>query len=173
MHCLIFSSGKLPIVLEPMRQIYLRFTPILLLATACLLGGCRTETDPSQAGHMAALQISGSSEADILRTMKDIFANHGYQHIEDLNFDKRGSAWQTALYGGWGEDGVWIRMKASIDADPSGSFLIGCDAFHVTAHSQGVMEEEKPAYAYRKECQAILGEIQARLATGAAGASQP
>jgi hypothetical protein len=156
-----------------MRQIYLRFTAVLLLATACLLGGCHTETDPSQSGHMASLQISGSSEADILRTMKDIFANHGYQHVEDLNFDKRGSAWQTALYGGWAEDGVWIRMKASIDAEPSGSYLIGCDAFRVTDHSQGVMEEEKPAYAYHKECQSILGEIQARLVTRAAGASQP
>jgi hypothetical protein len=143
------------------------------MATACLLGGCRTETDPSQSGHMASLEISGRSEGDILRTMKDIFANHGYQHVEDLNFDKRGSTWQTALYGGWAEGGVWIRMKASIDEEPSGSYLIGCDAFRVTDHSQGVMEEEKPANSYRKECQTILGEIQTRLATGTAGASQP
>jgi len=51
---------------------------------------------------------------------------------------------------------------------------MGCDAFRVTGHNQGVMEEEKPAtYGYRDECRRILQEVQSRLASGSTPTAPP
>jgi hypothetical protein len=155
-----------------MRQIFQRISIVLLMTATLLLGGCRSDTESAPASHLASLEISGSSEADILRALKTVFEAHGYQHIADLAFDKKGSAWQTALYGGWNADGVWIRLKASLDLEPSGLYLLGCDAFRVTNHNQGVMEEEKPTNAYREECRKILEEVRTRLASGETGSGQ-
>ena len=157
-----------------MRSIYSGLTVPLLLAAALLFTGCRTGPESAPPNHLAALTVSGCSEADILRAMQVVFPAQGYQHVSDLNFDKQGSVLQTALYGGWGADGVWIRMRASVDLQPDGTYLIGCDAFRVTGHNQGVMEEEKPAgYGYRDECQKILREIQTRLASAAKTTAAP
>ncbi len=139
-----------------------------------LLAGCRTGSQSDPPNHLASLTVTGCSEADILRAMQVVFPAHGYQHVSDLNFDKQGSVLQTALYGGWAADGVWIRMRASVDPNPDGTFVIGCDAFRVTGHNQGVMEEEKPAtYGYRDECQKILQEIQTRLASASTTTASP
>jgi len=157
-----------------MRHIYHRITLPVLLAAAMLLAGCRTGPQDPPASHLASLAVSGYSEADILRAMQVVFPAHGYQHVSDMNFDKKGSVLQTALYGGWGEDGVWIRLRASLDPKPDGSYVMGCDAFRVTGHNQGVMEEEKPAaHGYRDECQKILLEVQSRLASGSPPTAPP
>jgi len=146
----------------------------VLLAAAVLLAGCRTGPPSAPDGHLASLVVSGCSEADILRAMQVVFPAHGYQHVSDMNFDKKGSVLQTALYGGWSDDGVWIRLRASVDPKPDGTFVMGCDAFRVTGHNQGVMEEEKPAtYGYRDECRRILQEVQSRLASGSTPTAPP
>src|SRR5271170_4319172 len=93
-----------------------------LLAGVLLVAGCRTETATVPPNHLASVTIPGYSEADILRAMQAVFLAHGYQHIADLDFDKKGSPWQTALYGGWAAGGVWIRMKASLDPGPNGAY---------------------------------------------------
>jgi hypothetical protein len=158
-----------------MRQMFQRIMVSLPLVAILVVVGCRTTSaDLADAGHMASLTISSRSEVDILRAMEAVFVANGYQHMGDLTFDKKGSAWETALYGGWNADGVWIRLKASVDPGPSGTYVIGCDAFRVTGHNQGVMEEEKKTtHAYRDECKKILDEVQARLAQGGAAAVQP
>lgn len=147
------------------------FAGLLLVMGLCLLSGC--QTSPANASrHMAQVTLQGCSEANILRAAQKVFARHGYQHVSDLDFDKKGSFYQTFLYGGWGEGGVWIRMKASLDPDPEGGFTLGCDAFRVTEHDNGVMEEEHPAgLGYHSECVKILQEIQAALQAPATGAN--
>ena len=158
-----------------MRRIIQQVMVSLPLVAILVVVGCRTtNADLADADHMASLTISGRSEVDILRAMEAVFVANGYQHMVDLTFDKKGSAWETALYGGWSTDGVWIRLKASVDPGPSGTYIIGCDAFRVTGHNEGVMEEEKKTtHAYRDECKKILDEVQARLAQGGAATVQP
>jgi hypothetical protein len=139
-----------------------------------VLTGCRTGSQGAPPKHLASRVVSGVSEADILRAMQVVFPAHGYQHVSDMNFDRKGSVMQTALYGGWSDDGVWIRLRASVDPQADGTYVIGCDAFRVTGHNQGVMEEEKPAaYGYRDECEKILKEVQARLASGSTPTASP
>lgn len=134
-----------------------------MVTGTCLLTGCQTRSaNPTR--HLASITLQGYSEANILRAVQKVFARHGYIHVSDLNFDKKGSFYQTLLYGGWGQDGVWIRMKANLDPNPDGGYILGCDVFRVTEHDNGVMEEEHPAGSgYRPECIGILNEIQAVL----------
>ena len=142
----------------------------LPLVALLVLVGCRTAPETAPADHLASLTITGRSEVEILRAMQAVFSARGYQHLGDLTFDKKGSLWETALYGGWNADGVWIRLKASVDPGPPGTYVIGCDAFRVTDHNEGVMEEEKKTtHAYRGECESILQAVQARLAPGGSG----
>ncbi|MGC9943479.1 MAG: hypothetical protein ABSE48_16755 [Verrucomicrobiota bacterium] len=146
----------------------------LWLVAVLFLGGCQTNTDQANSGQMASVEISGHSEVEILRAMKAVFQANGYEHMDDLTFDKKGSAWDTAAYGGWDTGGVWIRLKASVDKGPVGNYVIGCDAYRVVSHNQGVMEEEeKTPHTNRAECKRILDEIQARLASGTDASAQP
>jgi len=157
-----------------MKRIFHLVGGCLLLAVAFFLAGCRTpDTDTAHSGQMASLEISGHSEVEILRTLKDVFESNGYEHMEDLTFDKKGSAWDTVLYGGWDTDGVWIRLKASVDPGPNGDYVIGCDAYRVIGRNQAVLEQEqKTPHANRDECKRLLDEVQARLASGAPGSGQ-
>jgi hypothetical protein len=156
-----------------MKSIFHLIAASLLLLAATFFTGCRT-ADRAQTGQLASLEISGHSEIEILRTMKAVFLDDGYEHIKDLTFDKKGSAWDTAAYGGW-TSAVWIRMKASVDPAPiSGDYIIGCDAYTVNAHNQGEMEDErKNSYSKRSECEKILAEIKTRLDAHVSATDQP
>jgi hypothetical protein len=144
----------------------------MLWLAVTFLAGCKTDPDHANSGQMASLEISGYSEVEILRAMKDVFESNGYEHMEGLTFDKKGSFMDTAAFGGWNSGGVWIRLKASVDPAPdgnAGSYVIGCDAYRVVGRNEGVMEEEKKTkYSNRAECQRILDQIKERLASGAA-----
>jgi hypothetical protein len=145
---------------------------LLLLLAAFLPAGCKTDPDTTNSGQMASLEITGHSEVEILRAMKDVFESNGYEHMDGLTFDKKGSLLDTAAFGGWNSGGVWIRLKASVDPAPDGnaeSYVIGCDAYRVVGRNEGVMEEEKKTpHSNRAECQRILEKIKERLASGAA-----
>ncbi|HEY4417492.1 MAG TPA: hypothetical protein VGO57_17505 [Verrucomicrobiae bacterium] len=142
------------------RTLHLAFAALLCLLP--ILTGCKT-TDHAETGQLASLEISGRSEADILRAVKAVFIANGYKHTKDLTFEKRGSSWDTAAYGGW-SSAVWIRLKATVDPTPTGQYVIGCDAYTVDNHDQGVMEmEQKRAYAKRDECAKLLEQVKAKL----------
>ena len=158
-----------------MKQMFRLITGPLLLTMALMLAGCHTpDPDRASTGQMASLEIPGHSEAEILRAVKDTLVDNGYEHMEGLTFDKRGSGMDTALYGGWDSGGVWIRLKLTVEpaASGNGNYVIGCDAYRVIAHNQGVMEEEKKTrHSNRDECDKMLQAIKARLSGTPAAAN--
>ena len=158
-----------------MKQMFRLITGTLLFTVALVLTGCRTpDPDQTNSGQMASVEVAGHSEVEILRAVKATLVENGYEHMQDLVFDKRGSALDTAFFGGWDSGGVWIRLKLTVDPAPSGNgnYVIGCDAYRVIAHNQGVMEEEKKTrHSNRAECARILQAIRSRLAAGPAAAS--
>jgi hypothetical protein len=156
-----------------MKQILHSVAGSFFLLAAIFLTGCRT-ADRANSGQMASLQISGRSEADILRSMKAVFLAEGYEHMGDLTWDKKGSAWDAAAYGGWSLGAVWVRLKATVDSTATDDYVIGCNAYMVNDRNQGVMEEErKMSLAGRSECKKILDEVKARLDSPVADSSQP
>ena len=139
----------------------------LLLMAAIFMAGCKT-ADQADTGQLASLQIDGHSEVDILRAMKAVFLADGYIHTHDLIFERKGSTWDSAAYSDIDMGTIWLRIKASVDPVATGGFVIGCDAYMVNAHNQGVMEsEQKLSHTKRSECKTILGQSKARLDSGA------
>jgi len=155
------------------RNINLSAGWIFLVGLVCLTG-CQT-ADQAHSGHMASVEIYGHTEAEIQKATAAAFIENGYYKIGDLTFEKKGSGWETANYGGWSATTVWIRMRAEITTVDSRKYTLGCNVFVVDAHGEAGMEtERKFMFAKRSECKKILDEVKAALeAPPASGTGNP
>ncbi len=145
-----------------------------ILTGFAVLTGCQT-ADQAHSGHMASVEIYGHTEAEIKMATAAAFMENGYYKIGDLIFEKKGSAWETANYGGWSSDSVWIKVRAEIITVDSSKYTLGCNVFAVEAHDEGVMQiERKFVFAKRSEIKKILDEVKTALETPpASGAADP
>lgn len=142
---------------------------IFLIGLVCLTG-CKT-TDQARSGHMASVEISGHTKNEIQKATVTAFLANGYLKTGGLTFEKKGSTWDTANYGGWFEDQVWIKIRAEIFLADTGKYTLGCNAFAVDGHGEVGMEtEHKFLFARRTECKKILDEAKAALEAPAAAA---
>lgn len=133
-----------------------------LIALACLTG-CKT-TDEAHSGNMASVEISGYSKAEILQAVADVFRAKGYTQMDDLTFEKPGSGWETANYGGWSSSRVWIRMRCHLVFIDIRQYALGCDAYVVEGHGEvGTESEQKFWVAKRTECKTLLDDVKAAL----------
>lgn len=136
---------------------------VFLLGLAGMTG-CQT-ADQARSGHMASVDIYGHTTVEIQKAAATAFIENGYYKIGDLTFEKKGSAWETANYGGWSSDSVWVKVRAEIFTADAERYTLSCDAFAVEAHGEGVMQiERKFKFAKRSECKKILDEVKAALA---------
>jgi len=155
------------------RSIY-RTVAWISLTGFAVLTGCQS-ADQAHSGHMASVEIYGHTEAQIQKAAAAAFIENGYNKVGDLTFEKKGSAWETANYGGWSATTVWIRMRAEISTVDSQNYTLACDVFVVDAHGEAGMEtERKFLFAKRSGCKKILDEVKAALETPpAAGTGNP
>lgn len=146
-----------------MKRILSSIAAVALLFTALFFAGCKT-TDSANSGQLASVEITGHSEVEILRAMQAVFQAEGYEHMTGMIYDKKGSTWDAAAYGGWSLGAVYLRLKLTVDPIPTGGYVVGCDAYMVNGRSQGVLEEERKMYvSERSECKRLLDEINAKL----------
>jgi|SRR5690242_13688389 len=133
------------------------------LAGLVCLTGCKT-TDEAHSGHMASVEISGHTKAEIQQAAATVFKANGYTKTDSLTFEKPGSAWETANYGGWSSNPVWIRIRCELVSAEARQFVLGCDAYVVEGHGEvGTEIERKFWFAKRTECKDILDAIKAEL----------
>lgn len=133
-----------------------------LLGLVIFLTGCRT-ADEMQSGHMASVEIGGHTAAEIRRMTVKVFLAEGYVQANGLVFEKKGSVWDTAAYGGWSGD-IWLRLRASIRPLEGDRYIMNCDAYTVQDRNQVSIEvEQKNRYANRSDCKKILDEIKRQL----------
>jgi hypothetical protein len=149
-----------------------RFYPLvgwLFLLGFASLTGCKT-ADEAHFGHMASVTISGHTRTEILQATATILKADGYHETDELTFDKPGSAWETANYGGWSSDAVGVRIRFALVSVELGQHKLGCDACIVQGYGQPGMEVEQSYwFAKRTECKKILDAIKASLASAPAG----
>jgi hypothetical protein len=151
-----------------MKRIFQLVAGSALLFTVFFLTGCKT-TDSADSGQLASVEISGHSEVEILRAMQTVFETEGYEHMSGMIYDKKGSSWDAAAYGGWSLGAVYVRLKLTVDLTPTGGYVVGCDAYMVNGRNQGVLEEERKMYvSERSECKRLLDEIKTRVNAPAA-----
>ncbi len=135
----------------------------MLLAGAACLTGCQT-ADQADSGDMASVEISGHTEAEIRQATARAFLANGYQQADGQIFEKQGTRWDTAAYGGWSANAVWIKVKTSITSAGTGRYVLGSNAYMVVDRNQAAMEEEeKLSVSHRSECKKILDQVKARL----------
>lgn len=135
----------------------------LFLIGLAVLTGCST-ADQAHTGRMASVEISGHTQAEIEKATVKAFLANGYQKMAGLNFEKKGSGWETANYGGWSADPVWVRVRVELTSMETGHYTLGCDAFAVESHGEvGTEMEHKFMFAKRSECKKILDETRAAL----------
>ena len=138
-----------------------------LLCTAWVavfaLAGCKT-TDEAKQGYLASVVITGHSEEVIRRTTTEVFEWNGYKHLTNLAFEKQGTKWDTAKYGGLSGNPVWVKMRVTINRQAEINFVVGCDAYVVEDRDVIFMEEErKLQFGKRDDCKKILNQIKQRL----------
>ena len=139
-----------------------------LSAMIISLAGCAT-ADSAQSGKQASVTVPAQSEADIKKAVTKAFEAHDYTALGGLAFEKKGTLWETAHYGGMSQEPVWIRVRVSLEPAEDGQYVIACNAFAVDAHGQnGTETEHKLTVTRRAECKKILAEAQAALASPAA-----
>jgi len=135
---------------------------MILLGFVCLTG-CQT-ADQAHTGHMASVEISGHTPAEIKKATTTAFIENGFYKVDDLIFEKKGSTWESVNYGGWSSDLVWIKVRAELNTVESTKYTLSCDAFAVEAHGEGIMQiERKFKFAKRSELKKILDEVKAAL----------
>jgi hypothetical protein len=146
-----------------MSQNIFRLFGWMLLAVVACLTGCQT-TDQADSGDMASVEISSHTETEIRQATAATFLANGYQQADGQTFEKQGTRWDTAAYGGWSANPVWIKVKTSITSTETGRYVLGCNAYMVVDRNQAAMEEEeKLSYSHRSECKKILDQVKARL----------
>jgi hypothetical protein len=145
-----------------MKQIFYPAALLLMLAGGSFLSGCRT-ADEARSGHMASVEISGHTAAEIRHMTIKVFLAEGYVQANGLGFEKKASVWDMTAYGGWSGD-VWLRLRAGIHPLEADRYILNCDAYLVQDRNQAAMEmEQKNRYANRSDCKKILDEIKAKL----------
>ena len=152
-----------PVVKNHLNQNTCRSLAWIALAGVAWLSGCST-TDQADSGDMASVNISGHTDAEIQRAVAGAFLANGYQPADRVTFEKQGTGWDKAAYGGWSSNPVWIRVKIKITSTQAGQSVLACDAYAVVDRDEASMAEEKKlSVSYRSECKKILDEAKARL----------
>lgn len=146
-----------------MKKIVHWTTCLLMLVTIFGLTGCHT-TDQAHSGDTASVEISGHIEAEIRQAVVAVFLANGYEQANGLTFEKKAAFVETAAYGGWSANAVWIRIRANITCPEQGHYVLGCNVFKVRDRNQGLFEEEQ-RYTFQKrdECKRLLDQIKTRL----------
>lgn len=136
---------------------------LLFLIGITGLTGCQT-ADQADTDQMASVEIHGHDQGPILKATAAAFLANGYQKVDELTFEKIGSAWETANYGGWSSDPVWIKVRVKIVCIGINRYTLGCDAYVVEGRGvTGVEIARKFMFAKRSECKKILREAKASL----------
>ena len=138
----------------------------MLLSLA--FSGCKS-TDSAGDDSQVSVLITGHTEEEVRQTTIEVFKWNGYVHTVGLNFEKKGTKWDTAKYGGLSGNAVWFRMSAEIAKQNEGTVILGCDTYVIEDRDVEFMEKERLlSYGKRSDCKKILNQIKQRLSLPAA-----
>lgn len=142
---------------------------VLLAGMAFILmtGGCQSPSGSKR--HLASVVIAKHTPAEIQEAAIAVFRADGYHDIapspEAMVFEKEGTAWNQAAYGGW-TDGkrVTVRVRAGVESQPDGTNRLWCDAYMVGDSGHPLFEEEHKLTSVRRgPYQSLLDQVAERL----------
>ena len=134
----------------------------LLLAT-----GCQSARQPGSTSH-ASVQIQGRGLAEVQQTMEVVFNEAGYTRTSGgpdlMVFQRLGSRWDAAKWGGWTGEGVVMLLKVEIHEVPGGAYLLQADAYAVQNSNDPFFHtDSRNILLNRRPYQKLLDEVAKRL----------
>ena len=142
----------------------------LVVFTILLAGltGCQSPSSKDKRGFTSVV-IPKRSPEEVVRTTVAVFRDDGYRDVlatpEDMIFEKTGTGWNQAAYGGWTDaKPVTVRVRAGVESQPDGSQRLWCDAFMVGDAGHSLFEEEHRLTAVRRgPYKDLLEKVAAKL----------
>ena len=116
----------------------------------------------------ASARIQGRSLAEIQQTATAVFREKGYALAAatpgQLVFQRPGSLWDVAKWGGWMGGGVTMRVKVRLSEMPDGAHLLQADAYAVQDSDDPFFQiESRNMLLNRAPYQKLLDEVARRL----------
>ncbi len=141
-----------------------------MLAVCCVVpfSGCQSPDDPPSPA-FASVTLSGRTAKEIFDTATDVFREEGYDTYrstaKELVFEKEGTRANQLAHGGWiGDQGVRLRVRATLVPLDAFSHLLKCQGYRVSNTGDTFFEEEKRLDSVRgRPYQDLFDEIARRL----------
>jgi len=139
----------------------------LFALCAVSLAGCQSAKEPGGMSH-ASVRIQGHSLAEIQQTTTAVFREAGYALTTSLPgemvFERPGSSWDAAKWGGWSGQGVTMRVKVQLSEMPDAGHLLKADAYAVQNSDDAFFRtESRNMLLNRGPYQKLLDEVARRL----------
>jgi hypothetical protein len=140
---------------------------LALMVLAAVFTGCQSPGGGKRG--LASVTIPHRSAEEIVRAAVTVFRAEGYRDVvatpEDMVFEKTGSGWNTAAYGGWTDaKPVTVRVRAAVDAQPDGANRLWCDAYMVGDAGNALFEEQHKLTGVRRgPYQSLLNRVAEQL----------
>ncbi len=139
----------------------------LTIALLAFANGCASSSSKKEFGNRTAVMIKNRTQKEIMETSIRVFEEKGYElRTSDRTtamFERKGSNWQTAAWGGW-SGAVWERATTRLSDYGEGAYLLEVDVKIIGDKGDAFFEDSKdlPRRNY-KPFQEMLNEVQARL----------
>lgn len=139
----------------------------LFLALILLVVGCQSAQQPGSTSH-ASVQIQGRSVAEIQATAAIVFREEGYALTlttrREMVFERPGTRWDAAKWGGWSGQGVTMRVKVQLSQQVNGGQLLQADAYAVQNSDDPFFQNEsRNILVNRHPYQKLLEQVAKRL----------
>ena len=137
------------------------------ISLAVCLTGCQSPSEGKK--RFASVTIPKSSPEEVVRTTVEVFKADGYRDLvatpEDMVFEKTGTAWNNAAYGGWTDSKpVTVRIRAGVEPQPNGDQKLWCEAYMVADAGVALFEEQHKLTSVRRgPYQSLLNQVAERL----------
>jgi hypothetical protein len=138
----------------------------LTLALIALAPGCAS--NKSEFGDRTAVMIRNRTPKEIIDSTIVVFQEKGFQvkisTKTEAIFERKGSEWQAATWGGWSGTGVWERATVRLSDYGAGAYLLEANVEIIGDKGDAFMEDSRPLpRRARKPYQEMLNDVQGRL----------
>jgi len=140
---------------------------VRFFSLALLVGATGCASTKGEFGNRTAVLIKSRTQKEIMDTTIKVFEEKGYERRTSdrttAMFERKGSNWQTATWGGW-NGAVWERATVTLGDYGEGAYLLEVKVVLVGDKGDAFFEDKKdlPRRGY-KPFQEMLNEVQARL----------
>jgi hypothetical protein len=143
------------------------FARLVLAVLVVSAAGCKSTPKPAH-DRLASVLTECRGPDEIHLVTLAVFREAGWDPLtpagDQMVFERKGGAWNTAVYGDWIGGPVWLRAKVDLRPLDVRRFTLGCDVYRVIDRGDKFFEQEKKVKYGGEEVQKLLEEIIARLA---------